>query len=291
MGFIVRRNMKNNFTSRKSEPWVIERLRQLSFMDNELFTRAFRERPDLAEHLLRGLLSMPDLKVVKSTTQDRIYDKNSKSVILDCLCTDSEGKRYDIEVQNDVSKSLGRRARAYGSILDSNIFEASQEYEELPDRYIIFITIEDFLKNGRQVTVLAMRDEEGKSEDESGMYHVYGCINNRDENTEAGRVLSDMSCTRAEGMYYDGYRERMEDFKVRKEGVREMTGVMEQIMNEGLLKGKKQGMQQGIQKGIASRNAEIIANMSALGFSIEQITQVTGLSAKEVTEIARLGKN
>ena len=282
--------MKNNFTSRKTEPWVIERLRQLSFMDNELFTRAFRERPDLAEHLLRGLLSMPGLKVVKSTTQDRIYDKNSKSVILDCLCTDSEGNLYNIEVQNDVSKSLGRRARAYGSI-----FEASQEYEELPERYIIFITREDFLKNGRQVTVLAMRDEEGKSEDESGMYHVYGCINNRDENTEAGRVLSDMSCTRAEGMYYDGYRERMEDFKVRKEGVREMTGVLEQIMNEGLEKGMRKGMKkgvkQGMQQGIASRNAEIIANMSALGFSIEQIVQVTGLSAKEVTEIARLGKN
>ena len=100
-----------------------------------------------------------------------------------------------------------------------------------------------------------------------------------------------MSCTRAEGMYYDGYRERMEDFKVRKEGVREMTGVLEQIMNEGLEKGMRKGMKQGMQQGIASRNAEIIANMSALGFSIEQIVQVTGLSAKEVTEIARLGKN
>ena len=85
-----------------------------------------------------------------------------------------------------------------------------------------------------------------------------------------------MSCTRAEGMYYDGYRERMEDFKVRKEGVREMTGVLEQIMNEGLEK----GMRKGVKQGIASRNAEIIANMSALGFSIEQIVQVTGLSAK-----------
>ena len=112
-----------------------------------------------------------------------------------------------------------------------------------------------------------------------------------------------MSCTRAEGMYYDGYRERMEDFKVRKEGVREMTGVMEQIMNEGLLKGrkeglekglfkgKKQGLRQGMQKGIASRNAEIIANMSTLGFSFEQIVQVTGLSAEEVTEIAKGIKN
>ena len=251
--------MKNNFTSRKSEPWVIERLRQLSFMDNELFTRAFRERPDLAEHLLRGLLSIPDLKVVKSTTQDRIYDKNSKSVILDCLCTDSEGKRYDIEVQNDVSKSLGRRARAYGSILDSNIFEASQEYEELPDRYIIFITREDFLKNGRQVTVLAMRDEEGKSEDESGMYHVYGCINK--------------------------YRERMEDFKVRKEGVREMTGVLEQIMNEGLEK--------GMRKGVKQKQAQVAENMIKDGvLPFEKISLYSGMPVSEIQKIAsRLGKN
>ena len=254
-------------------------------MDNELFKRAFRERPDLAEHLLRGLLSMPDLKVVKSTTQDRIYDKNSKSVILDCLCTDSEGKRYDIEVQNDASKSLGRRARAYGSILDSNIFEASQEYEELPDRYIIFITREDFLKNGRQVTVLAMRDEEGKSEDESGMYHVYGCINNRDENTEAGRVLSDMSCTRAESMYYDGYRERMEDFKVRKEGVREMTGVLEQIMNEGLEK--------GMRKGVKQNQAQVAENMIKDGvLPFEKISLYSGMPVSEIQKIAsRLGKN
>ena len=76
-----------------------------------------------------------------------------------------------------------------------------------------------------------------------------------------------------------------------KEGVREMTGVMEQIVNECLLKGKKQGLRQGMKKGIASRNAEIIENMSTLGFSIEQIVQVTGLSVKEVTEIAKGIKN
>ena len=281
------RNKITNSINRDPETWALEWLRRMSFMDDMLFKRAFRERPDLAEHLIRGILSKPDLNVVKMNTQASLFAMNTKEVILDCLCTDSEGKRYDIEVQNDVSKSLGRRARAYGSLIDSTIFKSGQDYKELPDRYIIFITREDFLKNGRQVTILAMRDEEGKSEDESGMYHVYGCINNRDENTEAGRVLADMGCTRAESMYYDGYRERMEDFKVRKEGVREMTGVMEQIMNAGLEKGMKQGMQ----KGIAHRNTEIIANMSGLGFSTEQIAQVTGLSASEVTEIAKGIKN
>ena len=84
-----------------------------------------------------------------------------------------------------------------------------------------------------------------------------------------------MSCTRAEGMYYDGYRERMEDFKVRKEGVREMTGVMEQIRNESLELGRTQ----------------IAENMVRLGFALEQIAQATGLSVEKVAEIAKGIKN
>ena len=114
------RNKKNSI-NREPEAWALEWLSQMSFMDDMLFKRAFCERP-------------PDLNVVKMNTQASLFAMNTKEVILDCLCTDSEGKRYDIEVQNDASKSLGRRARAYGSILDSNIFEASQEYEELSDR-------------------------------------------------------------------------------------------------------------------------------------------------------------
>ena len=276
-------NEQINSTQKEPESWALDWLKELSFMDDILFRRAFRERPDLAQHLIRGILSKSDLSVVRMNTQDAFYAINTKGVVLDCLCADNEGNLYDIEVQTDVSKTLGRRARAYGSIIDSSIFKRGQKYEELPDRYIIFITREDFLKNGRQVTVLAMRDEEGKSEDESGMYHVYGCINNRDENTEAGRVLADMSCTRAEGMYYDGYRERMEDFKVRKEGVREMTGVMEQIMNEGLLKGKKQGLRQGLRQGQV-QTAENMLKDGILPF--DKISLYSGLPVAEIQKLA-----
>ena len=84
-----------------------------------------------------------------------------------------------------------------------------------------------------------------------------------------------MSCTRAEGTYYDGYRERMEDFKVRKEGVKEMTGVIEKIKNEGIEQ---------------SRN-QIAENMVRLGFTSEQIAQATGLSGEKVAEIAKGIKN
>ena len=63
----------------------------------------------------------------------------------------------------------------------------------------------------------------------------------------------------------------MEDFKVRKEGVREMTGVMEQIRNESLELSRTQ----------------IAENMVRLGFALEQIAQATGLSVEKVAEIAK----
>ena len=69
--------------------------------------------------------------------------------------------------------------------------------------------------------------------------------------------------------------ERMEDFKVRKEGVKEMTGVMEKIKNEGIEQ---------------SRN-QIAENMVRLGFTLEQIAQATGLSGEKVAEIAKGIKN
>ena len=62
---------------------------------------------------------------------------------------------------------------------------------------------------------------------------------------------------------------------VRKEGVKEMTGVMEKIKNEGIEQ---------------SRN-QIAENMVRLGFTLEQIAQATGLSGEKVAEIAKGIKN
>ena len=83
----------------------------------------------------------------------------------------------------------------------------------------------------------------------------------------------------------------MEDFKVRKEGVREMTGIMEQIRNEGLEQGLNQGMQKGMQKGAKQTSIQIAGNMVRLGFASEQIAQATGLSVEKVAEIAKGIKN
>ena len=69
----------------------------------------------------------------------------------------------------------------------------------------------------------------------------------------------------------------MEDFKVRKEGVREMTGVMEQIRNESLELGRTQTAENMIKDGV---------------LPFEKISLYSGMPVSEIQKIAsRLGKN
>ena len=69
----------------------------------------------------------------------------------------------------------------------------------------------------------------------------------------------------------------MEDFKVRKEGVREMTGVMEQIMKEGAKQNQTQTAENMIKDGV---------------LPFEKISLYSGMPVSEIQKIAsRLGKN
>lgn len=78
-----------------------------------------------------------------------------------------------------------------------------------------------------------------------------------------------------------------------------MTGVMEQIWNEGYEKGFKIGFkqgfkigfEQGFKIGFEQSNVEIVTKMSDSGLSVEQIAQATGLSAEKVSEIVKSIKN
>ena len=75
-----------NSTNKEPDAWALEWLRRMSFMDDMLFKRAFRERPDLAEHLIRGILSKPDLNVVKMNTQASLFAMNTKEGVREMTC-------------------------------------------------------------------------------------------------------------------------------------------------------------------------------------------------------------
>lgn len=60
---------------------------------------------------------------------------------------DTEKREYDIEVQADAGADV-HRARFHNSMLDSKMLKARQEFKEIKDSYVIFISENDVMGAG-----------------------------------------------------------------------------------------------------------------------------------------------
>ena len=69
-----------------------------------------------------------------------------RSIYLDVYAEDSEGTRYNIEIQQSNDGAYFRLARFHMGTIDVHSLKAGQDFKELPECYVIFITREDVLK-------------------------------------------------------------------------------------------------------------------------------------------------
>ena len=110
----------------------------------------FKENIPLAEFVLRIITGKPDLVLMKCETQaDMKRVTGARSICLDAYATDSTGKKYDIEVQRSDIGTDPHRARYHSSMMDVENLDEKQEYRELPDTYVIFITENGYYKAGK----------------------------------------------------------------------------------------------------------------------------------------------
>ncbi len=56
-------------------------------------------------------------------------------------------------------------------------------------------------------------------------------------------------------------------------------------LDDALISGMQQGKQEGKQEGIKERNAEIVSSMKLQGFSVDQISNITGLTEDEIEKL------
>ena len=64
---------------------------------------------------------------------------------MDCVARDSEGKQFDVEIQQDNEGASPKRARYHSGLMDMNTLNPGQDFDELPESYVIFITRDDIL--------------------------------------------------------------------------------------------------------------------------------------------------
>lgn len=215
------------------------RLQELRPIDDEFMRCLFRNNIPLAQLVLRIIIGRDDLQITECHTQEDMKRlSGSRSVCLDVYGTDSEKKKYDIEVQRASKGARPYRARYHSSVMDVENLRAGQEFEELPETYTIFITEEDFFRKGMPVYRIerVILDTESLFDDGEHILYVNGEYRG---NSEIGRLMHDFNCSDADDMYFRLMSERTRHLKETREGVEEVSAIVEEMCCEREMAAKR----------------------------------------------------
>ena len=259
-------------------------------MDDIFFTKCFSGSRECTALLLRIILSRSDIMVERVETQSWMQSILNHSVKLDILARDGEGKLYNIEVQKDERGAKRRRARYYSSMIDASALGKGEDYDTLPESYVIFITEKDALGDGQALYEIE-RCIAGTGKpygDGSHIIHVSASL--ADSDTELGKLMEDMRCTDPDAMHYNELKERTSFFKRSEEGIAIMSGefdkIIEKIEEKALKQGRIEGIEEGRLEGKAENKQEVARTMLADGsIPLDKIAKFSGLTIAEVERL------
>jgi len=259
----------------------LQRLRGFRLLDDDFLTKCFEGDPKYIQLVLQIVLEMPDLVVSDVRTQVFLENLLNRSVRLDILATDSTGRKINVEIQR-ADKGAGRkRARYNSSMMDANLLRKGEDFDKLPETYVVFITEHDVLGDGRSLYKIERYISGSSKKFEDGSHILYVNGEYRDE-TPIGRLMHDFSCTNPENMYYDELAERVRFFKESKEGVAIMCKAMEDMRNESI----KAGIKEGRKEGRKEEKKQTVLRMLELGkYALEEVATISGLPLDEVKKL------
>ena len=247
----------------------LQRLRGFRLLDDDFLTKCFEGDTASIELVLRIVLEKPDLKVLDVRTQVFVENLLNRSVRLDILATDSTGAKLNVEVPRSDKGAGRKRARYNSSMMDANLLKKGEDFDKLPEAWVIFITENDVMGKGLPLYPIerCFLGTGERFEDGSHILYVNGAYRS---DTPIGKLMHDFSCTDAADMYYGTLADRVRFFKESKEGIEIMCRVMEDMRNQTL----KEGMINVAKKMLEDGT-----------ITLEKIAEFVGLSVDEVRKL------
>ncbi len=251
----------------------LQRLRGFRLLDDDFLTKCFEGDTASIELVLRIVLEKPDLKVLDVRTQVFVENLLNRSVRFDILATDSTGAKINVEIQR-ADKGAGRkRARYNSSMMDATLLKKGDDFDNLPETWVVFITENDVIGKGLPLYPVerCFLGTGERFEDGSHILYVNGAYRG---DTPIGKLMHDFSCTNAADMYYTTLADRVRFFKESKEGILIMCKVMEDM--------RKESLQEGIKEGAINTAKRILTDGI---LTLEKIAEYAGLPLDEVKKL------
>jgi len=188
-----------------------KRIQRFRIIDDD-FMRVVLKDKACTQQVLEVILEKPDLQVTSVEVQYDMKNLRGRSLELDVLATDSKKKKYNIEVQRKNKGASPKRARYHSALLDAESLELGEDFRELPENIVIFITEKDVLGGGKSVYHIDRTVEETGKKFGDGAHIIYLNAKVQDE-TPVGKLMHDFRCKEPSKMYFDVLAKAVRHFK------------------------------------------------------------------------------
>lgn len=247
-------------------------IKNFTLMSDIFMRNVFKQRECL-EYVLQVIMEKQDLKVIDQIIQKDYKNLQGRSAIMDCVARDSEGKQFDVEIQQDNEGASPKRARYHSGLMDMNTLNPGQDFDELPESYVIFITRDDILGYDFPIYHIDRHIKEADDSFQDEAHIIY--VNSRkQEDTELGRLMHDLHCKNADEMHSPVLAKRVHELKDTQKGVELMCHEMEKIYSEGMESGEK--------RGELKAKKETALSLAEMGLPVEKIAKAVNHDVNEV---------
>lgn len=257
---------------------------ELTFLDNFMFQCVLRNQR-LCKHLIEKILGISVQELHYQEFEKTInLGLASKGIRLDVYVKDDQGRVYDIEMQCTQSPhhALAKRSRFYQSMIDMELLEKGEKYENLNSSYIIFIcTFDPFGRNLPMYTFTHCCEEENTIKLKDGETRLFlnskGSENARDP--EIAAFLRYVDGKAAEGEFVRSLDQEVQFVKSLEKVRREYM-----ILSDEIRRREEAAAAEARVEGMAT----LVKCMLERGKSIRQIAEDTGLPEEKIQSLAEM---
>ena len=249
-------------------------LEELTVM-NDVFMRNVFKKQECTEYVLQIIMNQKDLKVIEQVLQKDYKNLQGRSAVLDCIVKDTDDRQMNVEIQQENEGASPKRARYHSGLMDMNTLNPGQDFNALPESYVIFITRDDVLGYGLQIYHINRKIEEVSKDFKDEAHIIY--VNSKiQDDTELGRLMHDLHCKNASDMYSKILANRVRELKETKKGVDIMCNEIEEIYSEGIERGER--------RGELRKAKDTALSMAADGMEVEKIAYYLKVNTETIEE-------
>lgn len=265
-------------------------------LSNDFLFKQVMLRKRICKHILEELLhtEIADITYLEAEQTIDVYP-DSHGIRLDVRIADAADTHYNLEMQvkNPVNRTTGKfllpkRTRYYQAMLDTDMLQKGQDYDELSPTYIIFFCLFDFFEDSQRIYTFKRRSLENieieladevaimflntlgtKGDVSPDIQSLFDYINN---NTVTSNFTREVADTITEIKNDKKVRDSYMTYEMRIKDIRE----------ESLAEGEAIG----IPKGEAKQKLRVAKLMLAKGsYSLQEIIELSGLSIDDIEKL------